>query len=84
MVYANIIDHCIVGAQYIKLLRIVPINKFTGNNYDLHEFPQAEYHGLEYTYFDSIKIEIRDHSGELVNFIDKKLSLNFHFSCEKM
>lgn len=80
MIYANIIDHCIVGSQYIKLLRIVPVNRYNGNSYELHEFPQAEYHGLESTYFDSIKIEIRDHAGELVNFIDKKLTLNVQFS----
>ena len=78
MVYANIIDHSVVGSQYIKLLRIVPIHR--QNGYDLHEFKQAEYHGLEFTYFDSIKIEIRDHAGELVNFINKKVSLNIRFS----
>lgn len=83
MVYANIIDHCIVGSKYIKLLRIVPVNRYNGDSYELHEFPQAEYHGLESTYFDSIKIEIRDHAGELVNFIDKKLTLNIHFSHEQ-
>lgn len=83
MVYANIIDHCIVGSQYIKLLRIVPVNQYNGNSYELHEFPQSEYHGLESTYFDSIKIEIRDHAGELVNFIGKNLTLNLHFSCEQ-
>lgn len=83
MVYASIIDHCIVGSQYIKLLRISPVNRYNGNSYELHEFPRAEFHGLESTYFDSIKIEIRDHSGDLVNFIDKKLSLNLHFSNEQ-
>lgn len=83
MVYANVIDHCIVGSQYIKLLRIVPVNLYNGNSYQLHEFPQTEYHGLESTYFDSIKIDIRDHAGELVNFIGKKITLNLHFSREQ-
>lgn len=82
MVYANIIDHCIVGSKYVKLLRIVPIRQYTENTYELHDFARPEFHGLESTYFDSITIEIRDHTGELVNFINKKLVLNLFFSCE--
>jgi len=78
MVYANIIDHSVVGSQYLKLLRNVPVHRHIG--YDLHEFKQPEYHGLESTYFDSINIEIRDHTGELVNFIAKKIVLNIKFS----
>ena len=81
MVYANIIDHSVVGSQYLKLLRNVPVHKHTA--YDLHEFKQPEYHGLESTYFDSIDIEIRDHTGELVNFIAKKIVLNIKFSRDK-
>lgn len=82
MVYANIIDHNIVGNKMVKLLKIVPITKYKENTYDTVEFSKPEYHSLESTYFDSIDIEIRDHAGCLVNFIDKKNVMNLFFSCE--
>lgn len=82
MVYANIIDHNIVGNKMVKLLRIVPLSKHKENTYDTIEFSKPEYHSLESTYFDSVDIEIRDHAGSLVNFIDKKNVMNLYFSCE--
>ncbi|MDP2792839.1 MAG: hypothetical protein Q8O25_01960, partial [Sulfurisoma sp.] len=81
MLYTNIIESCIVGDEYVKLLKIVPLHKTQEENYKIEEFRHLEYHPLESTLIREISIQIRTHSGELINFPKtKKVFLNLLFT----
>ena len=82
MVYANFIEPSIVAGDYRKLLKVLPIHKTSNKFYKTEEFAKhLEYHRMENTELNKIKISIRAHDGEPVNFKeDKNLFLNILFS----
>ena len=69
MIYSDIIDSNIVGSANAKLLKIVPIVSNKNDSYNVYECKHKEFHSLENTYIQSVKIQIRSHSGDIVNFI---------------
>ena len=80
MLYTNIIDQCIVGDRFTKLLKIIPYQPFS-DGYKIEEFKHLEQHTLENNNIREIHIEIRSHTGSLVNFPkNKKVFLNLLFT----
>lgn len=78
-VYTNIIKHRLVGDSKSQLLRVVEISKrnFGEQNTEIYNPPQ--YHPLISNSFESIEIEIRSKSGELVKFLDGHIVIVLHF-----
>jgi hypothetical protein len=81
MVYTDIIEQNIVGDAFTKLLKIIPVFHQSTDNYKIQEFKTREFHPLESTLLKKIKVDIRSHSGELINFAEgSKIFMNFIFS----
>ena len=81
MIYTDMIKPIIVGNTYSKLLRVVPIQHSENYDYKVQDFRHRENHPLENTLLKTIHIEIRSHTGELINFAEgKQVHLNLLFS----
>lgn len=81
MIYTDIIEQNIVGSTFAKLLKIVPVFNESMDNYKIQEFKHKEFHPLENTLIRKIKVEIRSHSGDLINFSeDARIFMNLCFS----
>ena len=84
MLYASIIEPCIVGSEFSKLLKIVSVYGKTDGNSKNEEFKHLEYHPLESTCVTNVTIQIRSHTGSLINFKkSEKVFLNLLFSNHK-
>lgn len=81
MIYTDVIKPIIVGSTYSKLLRVIPIEHSENYDYKVQDFRHRENHELENTLLKTIHVEIRSHTGELINFAEgKQIHLNLLFS----
>ena len=81
MIYMDIIKPIIVGNTYSKLLRVVPYQHLENCDYNVQDFRHRENHPLENTLLKTIHVEIRSHTGELINFAEgKHIHMNLLFS----
>lgn len=81
MIYMDIIKPIIVGNTYSKLLRVVPYQHSENCDYNVQDFRHRENHPLENTLLKTIHVEIRSHTGELINFAEgKHIHMNLLFS----
>lgn len=82
MVYANFITSSIVGGEYSKLFKIIPLKEIS-QNYIITEFQHKEFFELQNTDIKFIEIELRAHDGNFINFLSKSnviLNVEFHAS----
>ncbi len=80
IVYSNIVQPSIIGNQLSPILKIVPI---IDNNepYKLIDFKIREFYNIPNSEVTEIKMELRTHDGELVNFVDKgHVVMNLQFT----
>jgi hypothetical protein len=80
ILYASFISPSIVGSKYSQILRVVPI-KPKLQEYVLHEFKHKEYFELQNTELSELRLELRSHDGEFINFANEKdVILNVEFA----
>lgn len=78
--YANFISPTILGGEYHKILRIIPIRE-SKTGYIISEFKHREFYELQNTEIKELEIELRAHDGELINFKSKQnIIINLLFS----
>ena len=83
MLYCNFIKPSIQGGQYEKILRTIPFptkNK-KGENF-MVEFKHIQFHDIPMSNVQDFSVEIRDDTGELVNFKDGRTTLKLVFKRE--
>ena len=80
IIYSNIVQPSIIGSQYSPILKIVPV--LDGNEpYKLLDFKVREFYNIPNSEVNEIKIELRTHDGELVNFVESEhVVMNLQFS----
>lgn len=77
-VYCNFIDHQYVGNERAPLLRFIPITSRVGD-YTTIEFQKPYYVTLSTGYINAMSFEVRDDTGDFVNFQYGKVILMLHF-----
>lgn len=78
--YANFISPTILGGEYHKILRIIPIRE-SKTGFIISEFKHREFYELQNTEISDLEIHLRAHDGELINFKSKQnIILNLLFS----
>ena len=82
VVYSNIVQPSIIGNMFSPILKIVPIVD-AKEAYKLHDFKIREFYNIPNSDVNEIKMEIRTHDGELVNFVsDQHIVMNLQFTNE--
>ena len=79
-IYTNIIENQYVGQDMVKLLKVVTVNGFNGDNCSyIFDFPH--YLSLDTNYIDIIRIYIRDSHSNKIRFHDEnsKVFVKLHF-----
>ena len=80
MIYSNIVKSTIIGGNFAKVLKIVPL-KSTDLNYVIQEFRTKEFTEIETTQIDVIEIQLRSHDGAYINFLSHQdVILNLEFT----
>ena len=80
MVYSDIVKSTIIGGNFSKILKIIPL-KSTDLNYIIQEFRTKELIELESTQLDVIEINLRSHDGAFINFLSNQdVILNLELS----
>ena len=79
-IYTNIIENQHVGSDMVKLLKVVNVKGFNGDNIS-HIFDFPHYLSLDTNYIDIIRIYIRDCYGNKIRFNDEhsKVFVKLHF-----
>jgi len=80
-VYCNIINYQLVGNTYAPLLRTITVNE-NSNNYEKYieqVFTAPHYIPLRVYNIESIEIDIRDDTGEKIQFESGKILVKLHF-----
>jgi hypothetical protein len=82
IIYSNIVQPSIIGNQYSPILKIVPVLD-SKEPFKLYDFKQREFYHIANTEITEIKMELRTHDGEYVNFLtDQNVVMNLQFSNE--
>lgn len=82
IVYSNIVQPSIIGNIYSPILKIVPILD-AHESFKLHDFKVREFYNIPNSEINEIKIELRTHDGEFVNFLsDQHVVMNLQFTNE--
>lgn len=80
MLYANFITNTVVGGEFAKLLKVIPLEN-SGRDYHILDIKNKEFCELENTQIQEIEIDLRSHDGTPINFAEKKIIiLNLEFS----
>ena len=80
IVYSNIVQPSIIGGQYSPILKVVPILD-SDEPYKLLDFKVREFYDISNSDINEIKVELRTHDGEPVNFIDTEhVVMNLQFT----
>jgi hypothetical protein len=81
-IYCDVIEPRIVGDHQVPLLRIVPVE---GKRADVvtHIYKNVHYVRVKKKHFQTIKIDIKDHTGSKVAFERETLNLTLHFRQRK-
>ena len=77
-IYTDILEHEIVGDTRAPLLRVVNVENRNGDQLSLH-YDTPHYKRVQTKVFDTIEIDIRDGTGELIPFTRGTLILTLHF-----
>lgn len=82
IVYSNIVQPSIIGNIFSPIMKIVPILD-EHDAFKLHDFKVREFYNIPTSEISEIKIELRTHDGEFVNFIDgQHVVMNLQFTNE--
>lgn len=80
MLYANFITNTVVGGEFAKLLKVIPL-EHSERDYNILDIKNKEFCELENTQIQEIEIDLRSHDGTPINFSGKKIViLNLEFS----
>jgi len=81
MIYSDLVKPTLISSEYTEILRIVPVKREEKDiEYQSIEFKNVEFREIANNFINVIKIEIRTHSGELVQFNSNFLSLHLYFT----
>ena len=79
--YCSIVQQTIVGGEYNNILRMVPIAKDNNDKYIIQEFKNKNFLPLLNSEISEIVVNLRDHSGTLLSFVNEDdVILNLEFS----
>ena len=82
VVYSNIVQPSIIGNQFSPILKVVPVLN-SQEPFKLYDFKQREFYNIANTEINEIKMELRTHDGEFVNFLsDQHVVMNLQFTNE--
>lgn len=80
IVYSNLVQPSIIGNQYSPILKVVPVLD-SNEPYKLLDFKVREFYRIQNTEMTEIRMELRTHDGELVNFLDDEhVVMNLQFT----
>lgn len=83
MIYTDFVKPTLISSEYTNILRIVPVRREEKNvEYQSIEFKNVEFREIATNFVNIINIEIRSHSGELVQFSNNFLSIHLYFTNE--
>ena len=75
--YANFVKHSIVGNSYFPILKMIPIETPTKDNYISIHFEHLEFIKTNVEYLKDLHFELRQLNGDLIEFTDnRKIILN--------
>lgn len=77
-VYCNLVQPRPVGDSMVPLLRTVPNRGYQGDTVAISLQP-VHYLPVNQTYFDTVEVNIRDDTGELVPFESGRVIITLHF-----
>lgn len=81
MIYTDLVKPSLISSEYTNILRIVPVRKEEKNiEYQSIEFKNVEFREIANNFVNLINIQVRSHSGELVQFNSNFLSLHLYFT----
>ena len=81
MIYSDLVKQTLISSEYTNILRIVPVKyEDEQNEYQSTEFRNIEFKEIANKFVNIINIEIRSHSGELVQFDSNFVSLHLYFT----
>jgi len=81
MIYSDLVKPTLISSEYTNILRIVPVKyEDIQNEYQSTEFKNIEFKEIANKFVNIINIEIRSHSGELVQFDSNFVSLHLYFT----
>lgn len=81
MIYSDLVKPTLISSSFANILRIVPVkNAEKDVEYQSTEFKNVEFRELSNNVVNIIKIDVRSHSGELVQFNSNFLSLHLYFT----
>ncbi len=80
MIYANFISSTIIGGEYVKIFRIIPIKK-NEMGYIISDFKHKIQLQLQNSDITEVHVELRTHDGAEINFSNQKdVILNVEFA----
>ena len=75
--YANFVKHSIVSDSYLPILKMIPIQSPTNDNYISVHFEHLEFVKTNVEYLKNLHFELRQLNGDLIEFADnRKIILN--------
>jgi len=81
MLYTDLVKPSLISDEYTNILKIIPIlHTENDDNYQFQEFKTIEYREIANSYISEIKIEIRSHSGQFINFGSDFICFHLHFT----
>jgi len=81
MIYTDLVKPTLISSIYSNILKIVPVKSEDKDvDYQSTEFKTLEFRELANNVVNIIKIQIRSHSGELVQFNSNFLNLHLYFT----
>ena len=78
LLYSPILADVMFGSSFVRLLRVVPVTG-KSNERIVHSFERPIYLPVKESFLSYIGIEIRDYSGQPVNFLTDNIYLLLHF-----
>lgn len=80
IIYSNIVKPSVIGNLFSPILKLVPILD-AKDAFKLMEFEVGEYYNIPNSEINEIRMELRTHDGEPVNFVkDQHIVMNLHFT----
>ncbi len=77
-VYCDLVEHRIVGNSKVQLLRVVPVEG-RGGEMVTKEYERIHYLPLMRKDFDTVTVDIRKDTGEIVPFLRGRVNVTLHF-----
>lgn len=80
MVYLNILNPSLVGGEFLKILKVLPI-KYSNTLFYIEEVENKDYITLQNNLLSILEFEIRGHDGQFISFPkDRHILLNLEIT----